>query len=337
MYFEEIPSDLSGEVLSFVEKLSGELSRLDPSLLDRPHCTVVREEADGAPVRIDLPHREDAAFALHLSLWPDECIVFFGGAHKHFTDEGWQEDALDFLHAALSGRIEARAVRIGNQPFVVKACFLNEMGEWTAAGWEIYRPALGVPRRVKQRACFFTEEDFLRLQRVSPQDDGAYALLPDDPYFSRVPTDVPEGARAFFDLLRERLAKYAPPMLDRERTHAYRMEDDAGVYLRVLLPRVHEREQLIGADVYVNRCHLFYGNGRMLLDGEDWMEEALTMIGLVLSGNIEVRSVYRGDRLNKVSTRFLNERRGRRDWNRRLRWGCRGKKRVHVWRANYFA
>jgi hypothetical protein len=340
MYFEGIPSGLAEEVRTFVEKLSGELERLDPSLMDRARCAVVRGEADGSPVRIELPHREDAAFALRFCPEPGECIAYFGDAHVHFRDEGWQEGALNFLQAVLAGRIEARVVRIGGQPFIVKTCFLNEMGEWTVDGWEIYRPRLGVPERVVQRARFFTDEDFLRLQRLGAPDDGAvYAALPDDPYFSKVPADVPEGARRFFDLLRERLAKYAPPMLDRERARAYRREDedDGEVFLCVLLPRLGERDCPVSADVYFDRCLLFYGNGRMLIDGEDWMEAALTMMGLVLTGNVEVRSVYRRDRLNAVVTRFLDEGHGHRDWTRRLKRRWLGKKRVDVWRANYFA
>jgi hypothetical protein len=336
MYFSEIPSGLSGAFLGFANRLSDELERMDLALMDRDRCTIT---CNGESARIELPHRDEPDFGLRFDLVGGQCILQYGDAHRHFDGDDWQEQAMDFLTTLLFGHIEIRSWRVREHVVRVYEYAENESGEWERISFVFYRPRFGVSRRSVRRICFSTDADRLRLLLAQrPEATGEYRPLPGNFYISQIPVDIPESAKTFLNLLIQQLEKHRPPMLDERRTRALRFEGaDGRAFLRVTLPHRTEWQFPVYADVYGDQCVLHYGNGLMRVDGEGWLDATGTMLGLILFGKIEVRSIYRGGRLVSVATRFLDEPSGRRDWKRRVCYRWFGKRRVDARRVDYFS
>lgn len=339
MFFIQQTGLLCKEIQNFVDMLSTYLERINPSLLDRERATITWDGAEGSgKIRIDLPHKTQPDDKLWLQVERSGCIMYFAGAHKHFDDADWQERAFGFLQALLFGKIEVRTWWFGKRPAKIKVCFENAKSEMEFVEMEIYPKSIRLRRwrKTVTRIHFITEQDKDRLSLIKHEDDETeYEVLPANRYFDRLPAVLPKDTREFFDVLCERLHEHEPKSLDEKRTQAYWVRDEDESYLRITLPHKTERGYYVWVDVYAEHCMLYYGNGRMRLDGEDWIGAGIGVLGQILGGYIEVRSCYRGDHLTSVITCFLELDDRPIQWKRRYKRKWIGKKRVEIRRVTF--
>ncbi|MCL2488144.1 MAG: hypothetical protein FWE80_05610 [Oscillospiraceae bacterium] len=112
-----------------ITELMRKLEYFDPPLLDRAKAAAVRDfDGEEHYIRVTLPHIEDAETELWAAVYTEECVVYFGHSHMHFSGEEWVMEAASFIIDVLGGCYEIHTVFRGNRLHKVMTFLVDQNG-----------------------------------------------------------------------------------------------------------------------------------------------------------------------------------------------------------------
>ncbi|MDV3427532.1 MAG: hypothetical protein LIR50_10915 [Bacillota bacterium] len=125
--------------------------------------------------------------------------------------------------------------------------------------------------------------------------------------FDNLTTD---NQRRFIEALSKKLEYMDPPLIAFEEVKITDVSDKDGKYLKVIIPHKLKKEFNLWIAVYDKEVIVFFSEAHehfeLYGENDEWIIDAVYFVSHILSGKVEIHTFYKGNKVIKVRTYFID-------------------------------